>query len=112
MATLQFVIGRFDGHFLLTSLAGRLGITATCFTVTWQHGRARQLPQACRSGYKRAWRESTPQARCITFLIVNISRWCGGDLHPADSYCGADCARERRLSGLTLVVIRHLRTFG
>ena len=30
----------------------------------------------------------------------------------ADSYCGADCARERRLSGLTLVVIRHLRTFG
>jgi hypothetical protein len=33
VATLQFVIGTFDGNFWATSLAGMLGIAATCFTV-------------------------------------------------------------------------------
>lgn len=33
VATLQFVIGTFDGNFWLTSLAGMFGIAATCFTV-------------------------------------------------------------------------------
>lgn len=33
VATLQFVIGTFDGNFWMTSLAGMLGIAATCFTV-------------------------------------------------------------------------------
>jgi hypothetical protein len=32
-ATLQFVIGTFDGNFWMTSLAAMLGIAATCFTV-------------------------------------------------------------------------------
>lgn len=33
VATLQYVIGTFDGNFWLTSLAGIFGIAATCFTV-------------------------------------------------------------------------------
>jgi hypothetical protein len=33
VGTLQFVIGTFDGNFWMTSLAGMLGIAATCFTV-------------------------------------------------------------------------------
>jgi hypothetical protein len=33
VATLQFVIGTFDGNFWMTSLASMLGIAATCFTV-------------------------------------------------------------------------------
>lgn len=33
VATLQFVIGTFDGNFWMTSLAGTFGIAATCFTV-------------------------------------------------------------------------------
>lgn len=33
VATLQFVIGTFDGNFWMTSLAGMLGIAATCFSV-------------------------------------------------------------------------------
>lgn len=33
VATLQYVIGTFDGNFWLTSLAGMFGIAATCFIV-------------------------------------------------------------------------------
>jgi hypothetical protein len=33
VATLQYVIGTFDGNFWMTSLAGMFGIAATCFTV-------------------------------------------------------------------------------
>jgi len=33
VATLQFLIGTFDGNYWLTSLAGMFGIAATCFTV-------------------------------------------------------------------------------
>jgi pimeloyl-ACP methyl ester carboxylesterase len=52
------------------------------------------------------WPEWSRRTSC------NPSSRCGGDSLLADSYCGADCARERRLSGLTRVVIRHLRTLG
>jgi hypothetical protein len=52
------------------------------------------------------------QPAYVSRFLEHPSSRCGGDSLLADSYCGADCARERRLSGLTLVVIRHLRTFG